>query len=471
MAGNYPDYYTDIAAKIRAVDALNPPTPEPLHPKRRWFWLLGLVALMPAFLVMLRCAAIQNARQIVAENRQIVDRRLKEFEGIVVRRPPYFDQAVEGDAWEAHLAVIARVMADLSPEELELLDSESPDDPDLAAPRKALVEKLEPRLKSPKEGLARTWIRPVFDWNRGLDQESFLLPNQLSFFRALAFVAREWRSGGREQDALELLSAGLAIAQDLSTNGVMIVCLVGEVNQERLRGQLRAILADHGLPGSALRELLRILGLIEPRRAGVAEMMDREIFCMKVSSLNGMEKVVDLNWGMNPMPRFYFSNRVLLADALRVFQQMGEDLHRLKAEPNLRQAEAYGVWTRHLKSPNPLVALLTPAIGKLWSTWKDGQVNADLARVASALACYQVEKGRYPESLGHLVPDYLPALPLDLFSNGLPLAYLTEGAAATVHSLGPDGDDDGGRAVDEEADFTGAPDGDLVWTVKRRGSP
>jgi hypothetical protein len=65
-----------------------------------------------------------------------------------------------------------------------------------------------------------------------------------------------------------------------------------------------------------------------------------------------------------------------------------------------------------------------------------------MTAVCLAARLYQVEHdGRWPRSLEALVPDYLPAVPLDPFSaTGAPLGYLParEGTRPVVYSVGAD---------------------------------
>ncbi|MEI2722644.1 MAG: hypothetical protein V9H26_03600 [Verrucomicrobiota bacterium] len=70
-----------------------------------------------------------------------------------------------------------------------------------------------------------------------------------------------------------------------------------------------------------------------------------------------------------------------------------------------------------------------------------------LTITAIALERYRLRHGRPPNDLAALVPDFLPAVPIDLMS-GRPLAYLlTAGGASTLYSVGEDGRDDGGDST------------------------
>jgi hypothetical protein len=49
-----------------------------------------------------------------------------------------------------------------------------------------------------------------------------------------------------------------------------------------------------------------------------------------------------------------------------------------------------------------------------------------------------------------LVPDWLPAVPIDPYS-GVPLVYRPTSSGHQLYSVGPDGVDDGGRPMREDS--------------------
>lgn len=66
-----------------------------------------------------------------------------------------------------------------------------------------------------------------------------------------------------------------------------------------------------------------------------------------------------------------------------------------------------------------------------------------------ALRAYKLDHGAYPAALSALVPGYLKSVPADPFARSGPLRYKIIGGKYVLYSVGPDGIDDGGKAIDE----------------------
>jgi hypothetical protein len=81
-----------------------------------------------------------------------------------------------------------------------------------------------------------------------------------------------------------------------------------------------------------------------------------------------------------------------------------------------------------------------------------------------ALKLYQREKGKWPAALVDLVPAYLPAIPLDPFSNQ-PLVYRTLTNSFLLYSVGPDKKDDGGKPLKKGGVDNEVETGDLLPTA------
>lgn len=85
---------------------------------------------------------------------------------------------------------------------------------------------------------------------------------------------------------------------------------------------------------------------------------------------------------------------------------------------------------------------------------RDGETatqRRDAALTAIALELYRRRHGAYPARLDDLVPNFLPALPIDRF-DGQPLRYLLTDDGPLLYSVGADRIDDGGAAPVNEED-------------------
>ena len=78
---------------------------------------------------------------------------------------------------------------------------------------------------------------------------------------------------------------------------------------------------------------------------------------------------------------------------------------------------------------------------------------------AIALKRYQLKYGNYPADLNALVPEFLPAVPLDPV-DGQPLRYHPKANGTfLLYSVGPNGKDDGGSPLLEQ----GVEGSNLYW--------
>lgn len=98
------------------------------------------------------------------------------------------------------------------------------------------------------------------------------------------------------------------------------------------------------------------------------------------------------------------------------------------------------------------------------------QVHERLEQTAVALAGYRAEHGSYPESLDKLVPDWLDAVPRDVFADDRePIRYLLEEDRVVIYSIGEDdeGDEDAGDGEDD-GDTDGFSRDDIVIVLPRQ---
>jgi hypothetical protein len=86
-----------------------------------------------------------------------------------------------------------------------------------------------------------------------------------------------------------------------------------------------------------------------------------------------------------------------------------------------------------------------------------------LARVACALERYRKARGRNPESLDALLPQYVEKLPHDVIG-GAPLIYhLSADGEFQLYSVGWNEKDDGGISAFKKDGTVDTANGDWTW--------
>jgi hypothetical protein len=108
--------------------------------------------------------------------------------------------------------------------------------------------------------------------------------------------------------------------------------------------------------------------------------------------------------------------------------------------------------------------IMLPSAISANNAWDRATVYDDLAALSLALGAYRAEHDEYPPSLDVLVPDYCDALPQDLYAEG-PYKYRRTDEGCVLYSVGPNGQDNQGRAewMPGEIDIELLKDADDVY--------
>ena len=97
-----------------------------------------------------------------------------------------------------------------------------------------------------------------------------------------------------------------------------------------------------------------------------------------------------------------------------------------------------------------MIGSMCPATESVFTAEDRAFVRRELVKTAAALAVYRAEHGEYPQQLSEMVPEVLPALPLDPFSDK-PLIYEKKNDGGyLLYSVFINGRDDGGSDVQGE---------------------
>jgi hypothetical protein len=263
-------------------------------------------------------------------------------------------------------------------------------------------------------------------------------------------------SMGRCLDAMELGSR-------IPRGGNLIAWLVGEACHNLGFSRVEQLISS--VPLSALPDLVTRTRRIRQARPSLEELLETErvearagwttMFqdmqsCGLTEQWESARSVQDdANlWGT--MGLLLTPRRVALSD-LETRYRTAIAESRKPVRRRLPVPESGTAWMEALE---PTVLTLDP--------WRVERVKTELAllEVALAVRMHRLTRGRYPASLDEIERQWLPFVPADLWDQ--PIVYLLKAGQPLVYSLGPDGKDDGGQAVNPYR-LAAATRGDLVF--------
>ena len=96
---------------------------------------------------------------------------------------------------------------------------------------------------------------------------------------------------------------------------------------------------------------------------------------------------------------------------------------------------------------DPIVSEEIPDFSTMQQQFNAGLTQSNFLELQLALRAYKFAHGSYPETLQALSPTFEPIIPDDKFAPGKPLNYRKQGDNYLLYSIGPDGVDDGGKAI------------------------
>lgn len=102
------------------------------------------------------------------------------------------------------------------------------------------------------------------------------------------------------------------------------------------------------------------------------------------------------------------------------------------------------------------LSILLPSLSNMADNMDASRAQHEALMAALALDVYCEKAGHYPANLNELVPQFLPAVPLD-HSTGQPLRYKLLNGRPLLYGLGLDGKDDGGVWTDTKTKYPRVP--------------
>jgi len=315
--------------------------------------------------------------------------------------------------------------------------------PDVPTPMvREFVERNREALARLRTGFGKQYAVPRYTlWSRRR-------PRWLHFWtlaRALRtegeLAEREGNAGAAARSYLDCLRVGVDLprgAGDLVAGRMGV--LIQNIGMEGLYEVIERL--DAGEARRVLREMQALEASAVPLSSVVLQERDAATQNLVIALRHPPSRMsLYVDWDHRDFQdhlRFNFTPKRLLLDRFRAYMQrwatICKDPYHAGHTPPRRPFDP--VSRRGIQN----VARTRLAWAKRDALWR-------LMECRLALRAYRAERGAPPASLEMLVPAYMPSVPRDPFAPH-PLTYAAQGERYLLYSLGPDGDDDGGRQLD-----------------------
>ncbi len=457
------------------------PTVEPIPPRYWWLKRIGVVAgVLFVILFALRIWWGWEAnRRLQAE----IDKIIAAGEPIY---PEDFDpkEEVPNEQNAARLLIGADEATNLAPEQQELLKKVTGD----PEPIRARLDQARGITEGNSEvfrRLRRARKLPGTDWGIRIRTPaintsipSYSGQRQLS---KLMYVSAMYHHGtGNDAEAVEVLRDALAHSDSLNQQQTLIGQLVawacGALTMkaiEEILPSLHIVLDEGSSAGrldAASRSQIRSLLTRLMDERGMREGMRRAMMCERMYQVDIHKELMGGNstmssmfgWG-GPMPVSvpdvawrHALGPALTLDLITVLRETtpfvdAADATSFSGVPSVGEDSTDESGFRFLLPPHQ--SFLSGSFERSFELYFRLLARRRVAGTAVAIRLYEVDHGQRPESLAELVPDYLPHMLEDPFTeDGQALRYLPNAAHPVVYSIDANRVDDGGRAANQRRD-------------------
>lgn len=275
--------------------------------------------------------------------------------------------------------------------------------------------------------------------------------------RFLSMAAQTKAAQGDWSGAVSAELDAVQMGETLPRGGALIGMLVG-VACESI-GRKHAWEAVPHLSAAEARAAARRLESIRTAHVAFAETVQEEKWSTQASLREVMaqpdwaSKLVAATNGLNPTfsqdPKVWAGNAAN-ASYVRLIGK-GRILANNARWMDENIAQARQPYAAHLPPPpvpnDPINQMMLSSYTKVRLNEARTEVQNALLLTTLALHAYHQDHKAYPATLSALVPGYLKAIPTDPFALSGPLRYKLVSAKYVLYSVGPDGKDDGGKAI------------------------
>jgi hypothetical protein len=314
------------------------------------------------------------------------------------------------------------------------------------AQKAAIVERNRGVIDTVHRGFAYPYLNPPI---RSLFADTkfyskFRVVAQLLSLQAQMRVEKgDWK--GAAESSLDAMRLG----EDIPHGSILIGALTGYSFQSMGRRSLWEIV-DH-LDAAQSRAAIARLTDIRQSHVSFAETLQEEkwmeqailmdLFQGKMKPVEKTEEAEATATGVVSTADLYY----LVRSKKRIMHDFTNYMDRSTEQARQRYI------LHHAPPPEPtdlINRILAPVFMEARCRETANETQNSLLGVALALHAYRLEEGRYPASLAELTPAYLRKLPEDPFAAQGTFQYRVKADGYILYSPGPDGRDDGGKAID-----------------------
>ncbi|BDI29807.1 hypothetical protein CCAX7_18580 [Capsulimonas corticalis] len=300
-----------------------------------------------------------------------------------------------------------------------------------------------------QEGLAHSYLTPPI---RSFKTEYSGLALDRRFARLLLLDARMQAAQGDWGASARISLDGLKLGSDLPRGAPMLPLLVGIAVNAISRRPLRTAIGHLSLPET--RAALARLQAIDANSTPLAQTFREEKWTGQAGL---METYRQKNWRTQfftlagggdegeqkpplaaRMSAYLTSKRRIMDDYTYYMDSIVADVDARRPIGPLSPAHS-----------DLYLEILAPVFSSVDIKYNQDRTQNAFLEVELALRAYQLQHHAYPESLAALTPTLIPNVPADPFAPTHSLNYRKEGASYRLYSVGPDGVDDGGKAIED----------------------
>ena len=321
------------------------------------------------------------------------------------------------------------------------------------------------------KGAAIEHCRYPIDLSAGFECFHPYLSDIRSGVKLLALEAALHAEDGEPEKAVRSVRAGFGLTHSLA-------------NEPTQPSQLVRI-ACEAICVSGLERVLYTFELADGQLLDISEVLADAEACSKMRIGIALERVAGIDFIRDipaeviheyagsipsvPLIRLYRELGLGDRDAVTYLDLMDQYLQVMEFPLHQRKREAEAVEARARKAlkSHMLLRFASPVLAKLISIDLRRIARLRAARTGLAVERFRLAKGRLPEALAELVPDYLEAVPKDPF-DGADLRYRRLERGYVVYSIGEDEVDDGGKEKPQRRERREKqPNYDVTFIVER----